>query len=326
MQFAQTGTGRTTEQSISASGAELSVHGCYIHGVQMGFAEAAAARARNAQAVAISVRSSATVSGNYIYRTGNGVSCLDSDLVCTDNLIISCSKKCSEVALGSVMPKSAAAAAIKDTTLGHHTGLCLKHRSNRIQVVDNDIENCDVAVYVGKAAMPTVKGNTLYSSYFTGLFAECGARPNVMGNRFIGTSRLVPDAAASSLGACAVETGLGALFILESGGLVGKNSFENYDLSPLMVFASCRPMIKGNTFSQVKVDRMKQEERERRMRDLFCAELFTHDTYFYIVDSEATENHLRETIQTGEEEKSVANSEAAADTITDDKTKKSKKS
>ena len=128
------------------------------------------------------------------------------------------------------------------------------------------------------------------------MFVECKARPNVIGNTFVGRGSWAeklqhppPD----------VESGLGVLFVLDSAGLVGKNSFENYDLSPLMVFASCRPMLKSNRFVNVGVNRAKQEEREGKMRELFCADNFKRDTYFYIVDNEERENGLRETILAG---------------------------
>ena len=166
-----------------------------------------------------------------------------------------------------------------------------------MQVSDNDVEKCDVGVYIGESAMPTVKGNAIARSYFTGMFVECKARPNVIGNSFVGRGSWAEKLQQPP---AEVESGLGMLFVLDSAGLVGKNRFENYDLSPLMVFASCRPVLKANTFDKVGVNRAKQEERESKMRELFCADNFKRDTYFYIVDSEERENSLRDTILAGQ--------------------------
>ena len=184
-----------------------------------------------------------------------------------------------------------------DTTLGHQTGISLRKRASRMQVSDNDVEKCDVGVYIGESAMPTVKGNAIACSYFTGIFVECKARPNVIGNSFVGRGSWAEKLQQPP---AEVESGLGMLFVLDSAGLVGKNRFENYDLSPLMVFASCRPVLKANTFDKVGVNRAKQEERESKMRELFCADNFKRDTYFYIVDSEERENSLRDTILAGQ--------------------------
>lgn len=201
----------------------------------------------------------------------------------------------------NILPERALASLEVDTTLGHQTGISLRKRASRMQVSENEVEKCDVGVYVGESAMPTVKGNSIACSYFTGMFVECKARPNVIGNSFVGRGSWAEKLQHPP----EVESGLGMLFVLDSAGLVGKNRFENYDLSPLMVFASCRPVLKSNTFVKVGVNRAKQEEREGKMRELFCADNFKRDTYFYIVDSEEREEGLRETILTGQD----ANSE-----------------
>ena len=259
----------------------------------------AVSKAASTHAISISTGSNATVSGNYIYRTGNGIACHESDLECSRNLIINCTKRCSEVGLRNILPERALASLELDTALGHQTGISLRRRTSRMQVTENDVEKCDVGVYVGDSAMPTVKGNSIACSYFTGLFVECKARPNVIGNSLVGRGSWAEKLQNPPT---EVESGLGMLFVLDSAGLVGKNRFENFDLSPLMVFASCRPVLKSNTFVRVSVNRTRQEEREGKMRELFCADNFKRDTYFYIVDSEERENSLRETILAGQED------------------------
>lgn len=98
-----------SEQTVSSSNSEIALHGCYFHGANFSYE-------RNAQAVALTVKSVATVSNNYFFRTGNGISAFDADLVCSNNLILHCSQNQSE------LRKSA-------STLGLFTGLCIKvHR------------------------------------------------------------------------------------------------------------------------------------------------------------------------------------------------------
>ena len=171
-EFAQSGSGgeRTMVQSVGASKAEIAVRGCYIHGIQTSLADAVSNSA-NTQAVSVTTGCNANISGNYIYRTGNGIACHDSDLECSRNLIINCTKRCSEIGLRNVLPERALASlGTADTTLGHHTGISLRkwQAARRMQVSENDVEKCDVGVYVGESAVPTVKGNAIACSYFTG--------------------------------------------------------------------------------------------------------------------------------------------------------------
>jgi hypothetical protein len=79
-EFAQT---ERSEQTLSSSHSDVTLNGCYFHGMANSYE-------RNAQAVALTCKSVASVTNNYIFRTGNGISCLDSDLTCSDNLILNC--------------------------------------------------------------------------------------------------------------------------------------------------------------------------------------------------------------------------------------------
>ena len=118
-------------------------------------------------AIAITVRSVAKVTSNYICGsippivTGgnsfNGISCIDSDMVAKRNLILNCSSRQQSRSLslhsnakeiegeGSNYLHPAA-----HTTLGLHTGFCVKHRA-KLELVDNFIQKCDVGIYVGKS-------------------------------------------------------------------------------------------------------------------------------------------------------------------------------
>ena len=145
---------------------------------------------------------------------------------------------------------------------------------------------------MGKESVATVRSNVLDKSFFTGVFVECRARPNVIGNEFASSKE---------------SGGIGALFILGSGGLVGKNAFSRYDLAPLMIFGSCHPLIKDNSFEAIAVDRAKQEEKETRMKELFRAELFKDDNYFYIVDGALSEEEQRDLILKGQQQQTNSN-------------------
>jgi hypothetical protein len=43
-----------------------------------------------------------------------------------------------------------------------------------------------------------------------------------------------------------VPQGAGLLFILNSGGMVGKNSFQDLCVSPILVFTNSHPLIREN--------------------------------------------------------------------------------
>lgn len=254
-----------SEQTLSSSQSDVTLNGCYFHGVAFDYQ-------RNAQAVALTCKSVAKVTKNYIFRTGNGISAIDADLTCSNNLILNCVQSSSEA---------------KFSTLGLFTGLCVKTKGNKIQIVSNKIKNCDVGVYVGQQSSPILKDNHIEASFFTGVFAECESRPNLVTNHFNG-------------GGCSnlqhSGKGLGILLISGSAGLIGKNTFEDFEVSPIMVFSTCHPLLKDNHFDKIKVDEEKQKGVEKHMLEQFQAELFKNDEYFYMVDSEITERELQEVI------------------------------
>ena len=147
------------------------------------------------------------------------------------------------------------------------------------------------------------------ASYFAGVFAECGAKPNVVGNSFKGGSKSF-NPLLSSTNNVAPQAhsikGLGLLWILKAGGLIGKNIFEDFEVSPVMIFSQCHPLLRGNNFENVSVDEEKQKLVETRLLEQFRADLFRNDQYFYMVDSEVNEKALQDVILKGpdqEEEK-----------------------
>ena len=160
-------------------------------------------------------------------------------------------------------------------------------QDNKVQVLSNVIKSCDVGIYVGQHASPVIKDNVFQNSYFTGLFAECGSRPSLVQNMFNGGAK-------NDLVSCG--KGLGVLLISGSSGLIGKNSFSDYEVSPIMVFSTCHPLLKDNQFDNIDVNDEKQKVVEKQMLEQFQAELFQKDEYFYIVDSEITERELQEVI------------------------------
>ena len=153
-----------------------------------------------------------------------------------------------------------------------------------------------MAVYVGDGAIPIVKENTISSSFFAGIFVEKSSKPNIVANSLDGGSKEV----AAGLPVC----GLGILHLAESGGLVGKNTFSNFCVSPLMVFSSCHPLVRDNEYDAIEVDEEKQKVLEKSMLEQFQAELFRSDQYFYIVDSACNERELQDVILKGPAEKS----------------------
>jgi hypothetical protein len=102
------------------------------------------------------------------------------------------------------------------STLGLYSGISIRGQG-KVQLVDNLAKQCDVGFYVTEGAMPAVKGNVIDSSFYAGIFAEQGARPNIVNTTFCGD-----DAGRPVL---KVQRGLGILFILSARGLVGKNMF-----------------------------------------------------------------------------------------------------
>ena len=271
-EFACDGGGAETHgaQTVSGSNSDLTVRGCYIHG---------APSHPGGAAVAITVKSVAQVTHNYVYGGSNGISCTDSDLTAQNNLVINCSSSQNR----------------KSSRLGLQTGIFIKNRS-KIQLVSNAIQRCDVGIYLGQDACPLVRDNHLESSIFAGVFAECGAKPNVIGNTFNGGAK-----AASLVPTAAPAKGFGLLWLMEAAGLIGKNHFVHFEVSPIMVFSHCHPLIKDNTFENISIDDERQEMVEKTMLDQFNAELFKKDHHFYIVDSQATEKTLQDVILKGPE-------------------------
>ena len=151
-------------------------------------------------------------------------------------------------------------------------------------------KNCDVGVYVGQHASPVLKDNEIKSSFFTGVFSECESKPNLVQNQFNGSSKFEKQSKA----------GLGILLISKSCGLIGKNFFQDYEVSPIMVFSTCHPLLKDNSFTNIQVDDEKQKNVEKLMLEQFQADLFKKDEYFYIVDSEISERELQEVILTSQ--------------------------
>ena len=260
-EFAQT---ERSEQTISSSHSDITLNGCYFHGLAFD---------RHAQAVALTCKSVASISKNYFYKTGNGISAIDADLYCSQNLILSCCHAQQQW----------------KSTLGLFTGICIKSKGNKVQIIGNVLKNCDVGVYVGQTASPAIKDNSIEASFFSGVFVECESRPNLVNNQFNGGAKAENPISASG-------KGLGILFISAACGLVGKNTLRDFQVSPIMVFSTCHPLLKDNVFENIHIDEEKQKSVEKHMLEQFQAELFAKDEYFYIVDSEVTEKELHQVI------------------------------
>ena len=270
-EFAQTAQ---SEQTLSSSQSDVSVNGCYFHaGLNLNYE-------RNAQAVALTCKSVGNLTKNYFFRTGNGVSAIDADLTASNNLIFSCCQNSNLTGNGSDQSLK--------STLGLFTGFCVKSKGNKVQLIENTVRNCDVGVYVGQNASPILKNNDILASFFTGLFAECQSRPSVVQNSF--------DGGGSHLISTGSGKGLGILLISGSCGLIGKNFFRHYEVCPVMVFSTCHPLLKDNTFENIDVNDEKQKNVEKQMLDHFQADLFKKDEFFYIVESQVTEKQLQEVI------------------------------
>ena len=269
-----------SEQTVGATSSDLTVTGCYFHGTPTG-------PSRGSYAVGMTLKSVANVTKNYIQLTGNGISCVDSDLTCSQNLILSCSQRFSQD------PGSTSAV----STLGLNSGVTLRQKS-RVTLNNNRIQRCDVGVYLGDGAMPVIKENFIGSSFFSGIFAENGSKASIVGNVLDGGSKEGgPQAAASS-------NGLGILLLADSAGLIGKNTFDNFNVSPLMVFSTCHPLIRDNIYADnIQIVEEKQKVLEKSMLEQFHAEIFKSDQYFYIVDSSFNEKQLQDVILKGAVEK-----------------------
>ena len=205
-----------SEQTVGATSSDLTVTGCHFHG-------APSVASRSSYAIGITLKSVASVTKNYIHLTGNGVSCVDSDLTCSQNLILSCSQKYSQ---------NNAATSAMHSTLGLLSGVTLRQKA-RVTINDNHIQRCDVGIYVGDGATPVVKENVLGSSFFAAIFAESCSKPSIVGNNLDGGSK---DVGLQS----GAGSGLGVLLLADSAGMIGKNSFDNFSVSPVMVFSRCK--------------------------------------------------------------------------------------
>ena len=174
------------------------------------------------------------------------------------------------------------------STLGLYSGISIRGQG-KVQLVDNLAKQCDVGFYMTEGAMPAVKGNVIDSSFYAGIFAEQGAKPNIVNNTFCGGNAASP---------VQVPRGLGILFILSARGLVGKNMFESYTVSPIMVFTRCHPMLKQNSYVNIQLSEERQASMEATLLAQFHTEL-QEDSLFYIVDSQHKEEALWEVILKG---------------------------
>ena len=80
--------------------------------------------------------------------------------------------------------------------------------------------------------------------------------------------------------------------------MLGKNQFEDFTVSPVMVFTRCQPMLRGNNYININIQEERQESLERDLIAQFHTEL-QQDSYFYIVESKEKEEAVWETILKG---------------------------
>ncbi len=307
------------QATVSATGSSLRVRRCYVHpdegGDDDGEGGVGGAAARR-QAVALTAGSEGEVEDCYLFRTGNGVACAGSELSCRRNLVAECARRlCSPTALlaellgGSASNSDSATESSEDEedTLGLCTAVSVRETSSssgKVAVAENRFVRCDVGLHAGKDSAPGLRANVVEASAFTGVFAECGAKPNVVDNSFLAQQQQQQQVPGRKKRKS--RTGLGVLLVLGSRGMLARNSFSDYDLSPVMCFASCRPLLTGNSYSGVSLDRARQQRMEARMRRSFRRELFEAsgpgDARFYIVDSEECEKEIRDLVLKGSEE------------------------
>jgi len=276
-----------TETCISGTESDITVVGCYIQGSQLGVVTGGPS-----QAIGVTLKSVARIEKNYIYQTGCGISSSTSDITCARNLVYSCSRRYSlpPPISSSTSPSPPNFSNVSSSsTLGLHSGIALRGRS-KASLVGNQIKHCDVGLHLTDSCVPAVKDNTLDSCFFSGIFAENGARPNLVANILCGG-----DAGGQ------VPRGLGLLLILGAGGLVARNIFKDYQVSPLMVFSQCHPVLKGNIYNKVCLDEEKQASLEKSLLNQFSSEC-QQDSYFYMVESAGKEEALADVIRVGPEE------------------------
>merc|ERR1712110_203114 len=212
--------------------------------------------------VGVSLKSVARIEDNYIYKTGTGVSVHNSDITCCRNLIYSCSRRYSRVHNSS--------------SLGLYSGVAVRGPSpsqGKLVIGDNLVKQCDVGIHVADNSAPAIRDNVVDSSFYTGIFVEAGAKPNIVSNTFHGGDSGILKSSLTQ-----INRGLGVLFILSAKGLLGKNQFEDFTVSPVMVFTRCQPMLRGN----INIKEERQQSLERDLIAQFHTEL-QQDSYFYIV-------------------------------------------
>ncbi len=301
------------QATLTATASHLAVRRCFVRG-----GDGVSSPSSSRQAVALTSGSRGEVADSLILRCGGGgVACAASDLACAGNILSDCATRlCSPAALmellslrGGVVENGGgghgSGEVEKEETLGFCTGISVRETGGdrKVSVTGNLFVRCDVGLHSGKDSSPAVRANAFRGSFSAGVFAEFGAKPNIVDNEFAATARDSRQALSSS------PSGLGVLLVLGSRGMVGRNIFSGFSVSPILCFASCRPLLTGNSFSGVQVDRRRQEAVEGRMRASFRRDLFEAkenggggDARFYIVDSEKCEKELRDVILRGEEE------------------------
>jgi len=262
-----------TVTTINCTASDLTVCGSYLQGVEIGQMTDGTS---DTQGVGVTLKSVARVDNNYIYKTGTGVAATDSDISCSRNLLYSCSRRYTNSPTSS------------SSTLGLFSGISIRGQG-KVQLVENLAKQCDVGFYVTDGATATVKGNVIDSSFYAGIFAEQAARPNIVSNTFSGGDAGSP---------IHIPRGLGILFILSAKGLVGKNQFEDFTVSPIMVFTKCHPMLKQNSYVNIQLSEDRQASLEANLVKQFHSEL-QEDSLFYIVDSQQKEEALWEVILKG---------------------------
>lgn len=270
-EFAQS---EETETCVSCTESDLTVTGCYIQGIQIGQGREGC----QSQAIGVMVKSVARIENSYIYRTGSGVYSSNSEIVCARNLVYSCSRRYTQ--------PSSPSSSSSSSSLGLHSGISVRGRSKAC-LQENMVKHCDVGLHLTESSMPAVKDNLIDSCFFSGMFIECGARPNIVSNTFCGGES-----------GAQVPRGLGLLLILESGGLVARNKFHHYQVSPIMVFSQCHPMLQGNLYDKVTLDEKKQADLESWVLSQFSSEC-KEDSHFYMVESSTKEAALSDVIFRG---------------------------
>ena len=69
-------------------------------------------------------------------------------------------------------------------------------------------------------------------------------------------------------------------------------------VSPVMVFTRCQPMLRGNTYTNINIREERQQSLEQDLIAQFHTEL-QQDSYFYIVESREKEEAVWEVILKG---------------------------